>query len=405
MNEGNGSHQKLNFRKIYSRGGNFDRILDFYVDYYGIDVIKDKQTVPSSLLHHYSLKAGNFIVAAIFNENYQFLVLRDPGKHGGWELPGGSVAPGENLEDALFRIVERETGLETDETEPIAVIENHFVDGHREVVHRGLAWLVRARGKIRDSEISLAFVDNFRSVSKNLMYANERILELAQQKLSQKQILLAHDEIDVNRNRRLNYLIHELTVAPLSKVFSSDRIKKIMKNYIGSAKTVLDVSCGDDKFIFEVCKSVELCVANDVSRSVTAALRRERNLPDNIIFTNHDATDLPFSKKFDLVICKNTLHHMHNYEELVVLLDSLKKVGKRVLIVDVEDPSRSTKRARFWNAYYRNFLGDRGGLFMTESEFRDVTSRNFPEWKLQFEKLETVKGNYLFLLASGRSSK
>jgi len=351
-------------------------------------------------LHHYSRKSVNFIVAAIFNENYQFLILRNPNKQSGWELPGGSVAPGENLEDALFRIVKRETGLETDETEPIAVIENHFVNGNREIVHRGLAWLVRARGKLRDSEISLAFVDNFKSVSKGLMYANERILELAQQKLSRKQLLTAHDEIDVNLDRRLNYLVHELTVAPLLRAFSSDRIKKLMKIYVGSAKTVLDVSCGDDKFIFEVCRSVELCVANDISRSVTSTLRRDRNLPKNIIFTNHDATNLPFSQKFDLVICKNTLHHMHNYKELVRLIDSLKRVGKRVLIVEVEDPTRSTRRAKFWNAYYRKFLGDRGGLFMTEGEFRDVTTRNFQNWKLQFNKVETIKGAYLFLLAS-----
>lgn len=60
------------------------------------------------------LRAGAYVGAAIFRDDRLLLLRRVVGDgygSGRWELPGGSVEPGESMERALRREVREETGF------------------------------------------------------------------------------------------------------------------------------------------------------------------------------------------------------------------------------------------------------------------------------------------------------
>lgn len=51
----------------------------------------------------------------------------------GWVIPGGKVEGGETLRESVEREVREETGVSTGEPEPVALVEQTFTDGDREV--------------------------------------------------------------------------------------------------------------------------------------------------------------------------------------------------------------------------------------------------------------------------------
>lgn len=57
------------------------------------------------------LRAGVYVGAAIFRQEELLLLRRVDGDRGRWELPGGSVEVGENLDEALRREVMEENGI------------------------------------------------------------------------------------------------------------------------------------------------------------------------------------------------------------------------------------------------------------------------------------------------------
>lgn len=189
----------------------------------------------------------------------------------------------------------------------------------------------------------------------------------------------------------LRYLFHNLLV---KKIFFSSSKKlqdKILDLIIGQPKSILDVSCGDDDLVVRICKKfkVEICVANDLSPKLTSFIH------DNtvkITYTNFNILSKPFVEKFDLVVCKNTLHHIpRSYQSS--LIQYLLKISNQLIIVDIEDPSRSTFRSKIWNWYYRTFLGDEGNCFLNFDSFKTFLSI---EKKFILGEFSTLKGNYMY---------
>lgn len=110
----------------------------------------------------------------------------------------------------------------------------------------------------------------------------------------------------------------------------------------------MDVSCGDDSTIIDTVSlyhdQIDIAIGNDISRSqieILSSLRTDDRIESykRLFFTNHNASNLPFKQDFfDVVLCKNTLHHMPNRESLEGLLSSCFSCGKELLIVEIEDP-------------------------------------------------------------------
>lgn len=117
-----------------------------------------------------------------------------------------------------------------------------------------------------------------------------------------------------------------------------------------------------------------------------------RNKNPGIIFTNHNVLSLPFKIKFDLVIFKNTLHHVGKaYQKEVI--ENLKKISKQLIIVDIDDPKNKSFKSRIWNKYYVYMLGDQGESFLTHDQFKDCIGESTNQ---KFGSIKTIKGEYLY---------
>lgn len=192
-------------------------------------------------------------------------------------------------------------------------------------------------------------------------------------------------------------VIHKYLVKPISKYGSSDILKREILSAVGDTKNkkIIDVSVGDDETILSLCNGAKKAVANDLVDSTMDGLRGKSN---TLTFTNKNILDLNGKEKYDVVLCKNTLHHLNTPKQIEKALNKLKQITAKkgvIILMDIEKPSLSL-RARLWNAYYVFMLKDQGGFFISYSQFRDIVSITFNEFSYQFKKVETIKGHYMF---------
>jgi len=321
-------------------------------------------------------------------------------RHKWRQLLGGFIKDGETIENTCDRIVKTQTGLGIDEIEPLAVVTNKFTCQSRTLLHHGLAFIAHTRGTLTLPPDHLgAYIAQ---PAEQLAYSNREIAIAAKDKVDRKRTFVPEDEIEVSQRYAVNYWIHKSIINRPFELLSSRLLRDKIKQFCDKAETIIDIACGDDGLILELAKTAKFCVANDISWETLKRLRR-RNHRSNIIFTNHDATDLPFRKEFDVAICKNVLHHAHNLTELLGLLQNLTKVGDRLILIDIENPFKSTLRAKLWHSYYVRFLGDRGRYFLTKNEFEKVVSLVFQGAGITYDRVQTFKGNYMFAVIENPS--
>lgn len=370
-----------------------------YRQLYGLPALEHVENVD----YRFFLQAKRgavFVVVAAYNHTREFLVIRNFSRGSGWELIGGFVEIGnsEGPEYAVSRVVRRECSLDAVEMTPIAVVKNVFVCGKERITHIGLAYIAECEGSLSFSE---NIVGDFSSHIPRRMLASDReVLALARKRLKEKTGVVPTEEIhSVHRFQSLIW-IHEHVVSPFVHPFSSALMDSSLLSLIGRPASFLDVAAGDDDLVLKVYRRCHpfLCVANDITSAATKFLHSLTKGGEDVIFTNHNVLDLPFAKKFDVVLCKNTLHHMHSRAEIHALLTSLKKISKRLILVDVENPRTSSFRAKVWNWYYREFLGDQGGYFLSRPQFTETIQNFFPDCKKQFSNISTIKGNYMVVI-------
>jgi len=114
---------------------------------------------------------------------------------------------------------------------------------------------------------------------------------------------------------------------------------------------------------------------------------------NNITFSHKNFFDLEIPQA-DIVICKNTLHHMNTINQIEQALFKLEKLGKKIVIMDVENP-KLTPLARFWNAYYVFLLKDQGGFFIDYNQFKNTLATVYKPARIKTKRIKTIKGYYM----------
>jgi len=230
------------------------------------------------------------------------------------------------------------------------------------------------------------------------------------------QILNENNTLERNKNEIkrepyfFRHLIHKKIVSRIFQRFSSKKIRTIIHDMIrkmgfNSEKSykIIDVSCGYDDLLIELAqkfKNSEI-IGNDICNKQLLTFPRKTEIK-NITLTKQNILSHEFceNENYDLVICKNTLHHLYRNDQLFIL-KKLVRTGKNVIIVEIENPLKYSFCSFIWNFYYRKFLKDDGSNFLSRSEFVNLIKKT--EDKIPFVKsfhttLKTIKGNYLFVL-------
>ena len=337
-----------------------------------------------------------FITVCIHDHNGRFLFIRNLNKSVGWELPGGFVRSGEGIQYALTRVVLEETGLSIDESTPVAFLKNKFTCGDESIVHNGLGFIASIRGKIKEMPDEMEFMYTKEPPTSKIAYQNKKVFLEALRLFRTKSSVTPEKEIDSVNENSFSYMIHRLLIKPLGSS-ASKLVKAEIQNELNIPyNSVLDASCGDDDLILSIAKNndLQLAVANDISGKQIRHLRSKDSSGD-IIFTNHNVLSPPFDCSFDVVVFKNTLHHIPEelQEKLVKSLGELTQ--KRLLIVDVQDPQKSGYISKVWNSYYRNFLGDVGEDFLSKEDFSELLKEVFHKEDSKVKTIDTIKGRYL----------
>lgn len=402
------SHRsRLALEEIFgSKEASTESLINLYKELYGLPTFTRTYEVTPVLFNYCQTK--EFFVNMVALHGDKVFLGRSLGHELGWLLPGSSVRSRdvERFEDAVSRILARDIPkIDMVELQPIAVLEKKYHYDGDEVLHRGLSFISRVRRPSpseihRNDDIKGRFVSIFDEEELNRLNDFEkRLIVTARSYVKHRtpgQEEMVDQEIDSTRSiSHAGHKIHTI-IKPIFKPFSSGKIKAKILSYIKSEYSVLDVACGDDDFIFELAKKCKLCVGNDIEwNQVKERKGPSIDRPSNLIFFNHDARHLPFRQRFDFTLCKNLLHHMTATEDVVGLLRSLRKVSKRILIVDPENP-RTTTRGKIWNIYYRKVLDDQGQKFFNRDAFETTLRDYFNGDKIEFHYERTIKGNYMF---------
>lgn len=365
-----------------------------YKNIYNLPELVYDELVDESSFSLY-LKRYDFVLVTPYNLKGEFFMVRDMGKHIGWELPGGHIKEDESIEDAVNRVILSESGLEIDELEPVAIVKNNFICGNKTVSHVGLAFMALSRSQIKIPPANIQVMLT-KTIPKKVAFQNDKILDLVQARLCDKEYGLPVEEIESVKEKKVSlcYAVHKFLIKPLGAL-SSKKIKRKILDLVGNKPvTILDASCGDSDLIDCLYKnfSPNIAIGNDISWKTISFMKDKDS---HLIFTNHNVLDLPYQIKFDLIVFKNTLHHIAK-EHQISLIKKLKSISKQLIIVDIDDPRNSSFLSRMWNNYYVYILDDKGDSFVRSKEFEDIVKSEFVDKECRLGTISTIKGRYFF---------
>jgi SAM-dependent methyltransferase len=321
-------------------------------------------------------------------------ILTDTTQDAGYILPTRTIGQSETVIDAARQAVETAVNTRVMELRPVASVVLETAGRSRP--HYGICFAA----VVDQSVTSLAATPGVDPVAnigiESLPWWQARLLRFSADTLDRTASMVPEAEVESAADHQLAHWVNKHVVSPLVGGRASRAIEdQVLEVIDGSPGTILDPACGDDELVFtleETYDPVQI-VANDISWE-TMDLLREQQPNSNVLFTNHNILELPFSATFDLTVFKNTLHHIPESEQRAVV-KQLAELSNQLIIVDVDDPRNHSLKSRLWNTYYRRVLGDQGEDFLSYAEFRS----RLEEWldcEVRFGTIETIKGRYYY---------
>lgn len=201
---------------------------------------------------------------------------------------------------------------------------------------------------------------------------------------------IACEDNEVYKTLGWRRTFHENFIKPISYHFSSKILRDELLIAIGDVKgkRVIDTACGDDIIAIHLLAEGAEVTCNDLCMDSMSPLFRYKGLK----FTNKSVFDLETKRKFDVVLFKNTFHHLSSTHQIKECLKVLKALGKKVVIMDIDNP-RKYWLARLWNNYYRYFLKDQGNFFIDYEKFCKYIKEIAPN--AEIKRIHTIKGYYM----------
>lgn len=376
---------------------------------YELPVIRHEFEISRVFFEHFE-RSERFVVVAIYDQHGRIFLKETDGAK--WSLPGSSIRRLEEVHEAVQRVADRSIpGIKIGEIEPVAHVENIFRHGERVHTHEGVAFIARIRNlscvDLLPVAGRLVTVDE-QTLGDITVYANQEVVRRCVARLGGRQTEIQEEEIETNEASAGRYAIHRHFA---KRFILTDRRKRkaafldLLASKIFSSGALLDAACGDAETVNQLLArhpDIPLAVANDISWSQVCYISKNHS---RLIFTNHDATNLPFKDDaFATALCSNTLHHMPSRKHMVRLFMELSRVSRRIVFVEIENPKETGGFPYYLNKYwYGHFLMDVGGAYLSCAQFQGILTQTFGDTaSIEFDSFHNFQGNYLFATVTKR---
>ncbi|PIR61589.1 MAG: hypothetical protein COU66_03025 [Candidatus Pacebacteria bacterium CG10_big_fil_rev_8_21_14_0_10_44_11] len=144
--------------------------------------------------------------------------------------------------------------------------------------------------------------------------------------------------IDVTKKGQYLYTDAQNVSAQIATTRQSTEIIRLIKDYIGTGKTILDIGAGDGTFTIELFKTVspKLIVGFDpASQAIRAARKKiKSSFKGRIVFKILNIYDLTryFKKgEFDVAVVRGVLHHL---DDVQAAITQIGKVVDQVIVLE-----------------------------------------------------------------------
>ncbi|WKD34829.1 class I SAM-dependent methyltransferase [Streptomyces xanthophaeus] len=383
--------------------------------------LSDIFDIPNRDAFEYCQRISHFVLIVPYTADHRILAERIFTREGiSWSLLGDCLRQDEH-EDFIVaaNTITQETLPEVQlaDIEPIAFLSNAFRHEGGEWIHNGIAFTARIRDddvneKLQRTKRTRAQLIDLETPSSSIaVLQNAEVLKLAQSYLESKGrgwIPFHDQEISRNARYRHRYQIHNKITKPIMRATSryvcehslGEVTKKIDELvHENNPRSMIDVACGENMLCNTKAEKgdISVVVGNDISWSQIELIKQSSistQPASSLIYTNHDATNLPFtSKAFSVAICKNVLHHMPSADAARKLIDECIRVSNRAVIIEVMDPPTGHLGSRVMYRYYLDFLKDAAVHFYSKREFEQLTENE--QLSDRFH-MSTIRGVYQF---------
>lgn len=334
-----------------------------------------------------------FIILVLYSTEWKVFIKYD------WTtrwLPGWSVRNNESIYESIKRISsDIHKNIDIRDIQPLVAMDNTFCHKTTAYTMHGIVFAARLfNPEILENtqngdmyNLNCDFIDGVQKYwNKDILtyFYNNKLSGL----IKNSKIDLQDEEIKTNNIMKNRYKIHHNIWKPLLQLFWINKNKNIKNRILDKCEDkniIIDVSCGDDNLIYDIAKDTnKIVIWNDIYLNRHKPLHKNHN----ILFTNHNIVDLPFKDKiFDVAICKNTLHHMPHRSHLLASLQTLKRIAKKVIIIEIENPKKTGGIANLLHKYrYCGFLKDVWWAYLENNHFSAIINyifgktHNIEEW-------------------------